>query len=100
MLKLKTISIAMIAVGLSASAADSVSKVVLHPSDHPDTVSCMMYGQFAEHLGACVYEGIWVGKDSPIPNTDGYRNDALAALSDLKVPVLRWPGGCFADDYH
>ena len=60
----------------------------------------MIYGQFAEHLGACVYEGIWVGEDSPIPNTKGYRNDALEALRDLKVPVLRWPGGCFADDYH
>lgn len=81
-------------------AAVTESKVVLHPSEKPDTVSRMIYGQFAEHLGACVYEGIWVGKDSPIPNTDGYRNDALEALRELKVPVLRWPGGCFADDYH
>jgi alpha-L-arabinofuranosidase len=59
-----------------------------------------IYGQFAEHLGHCIYEGIWVGPDSPIPNTKGYRNDVLAALKNLGVPQLRWPGGCFADEYH
>lgn len=59
-----------------------------------------IYGQFAEHLGRLIYEGIWVGEDSPIPNTRGLRNDVLAALKELRVPVLRWPGGCFADEYH
>ncbi|WP_145141598.1 alpha-N-arabinofuranosidase [Paenibacillus sp. Y412MC10] len=59
-----------------------------------------IYGHFAEHLGRCIYEGIWVGEDSPIPNTKGVRNDVLAALKNIKVPVLRWPGGCFADEYH
>jgi alpha-N-arabinofuranosidase len=59
-----------------------------------------IYGQFAEHLGRCIYDGIWVGKDSPIPNVNGYRKDILEALQALKVPVLRWPGGCFADAYH
>lgn len=59
-----------------------------------------IYGQFAEHLGTCIYGGIWVGPDSPIPNTDGYRNDVLQAMRDLHIPVLRWPGGCFADEYH
>ncbi len=59
-----------------------------------------IYGHFSEHLGRCIYEGIWVGKDSPIPNTDGIRNDVLEALKKLKIPVLRWPGGCFADEYH
>lgn len=59
-----------------------------------------IYGHFAEHLGRCIYEGIWVGKDSPIPNTDGIRNDVVEALKELKIPVLRWPGGCFADEYH
>lgn len=73
--------------------------VTLNPSHATDTISRMIYGQFAEHLGGCVYGGIWVGEDSPIPNTKGYRNDALKALRDLQVPVLRWPGGCFADDY-
>ncbi|WP_438446117.1 alpha-N-arabinofuranosidase [Gorillibacterium sp. sgz5001074] len=59
-----------------------------------------IYGHFAEHLGRCIYEGIWVGKDSPIPNTDGIRDDVAAALKNLNIPVLRWPGGCFADEYH
>ena len=59
-----------------------------------------IYGQFAEHLGACIYGGLWVGPDSSIPNTNGYRNDVLQALKELKVPVMRWPGGCFADEYH
>ncbi|NBD24454.1 alpha-N-arabinofuranosidase [Paenibacillus glycinis] len=59
-----------------------------------------IYGHFAEHLGRCIYEGIWVGEDSDIPNTQGIRNDVLQALQGLNIPVLRWPGGCFADEYH
>ncbi len=63
-------------------------------------ISRYIYGQFAEHLGRGVYEGIWVGPNSPIPNTRGIRNDVVAALRAIKVPVVRWPGGCFADEYH
>lgn len=59
-----------------------------------------IYGHFAEHLGRCIYEGMWVGKDSAVPNTDGLRDDVVKALRDMKIPVLRWPGGCFADIYH
>src|SRR6266550_295756 len=59
-----------------------------------------IFGQFAEHLGHGVYEGIWVGPDSKIPNTRGIRNDVVAALKAIKVPDVRWPGGCFADEYH
>ena len=59
-----------------------------------------IYGQFSEHLGSCIYGGLWVGPESEIPNVDGYRLDVLNALKELGVPVLRWPGGCFADDYH
>jgi len=59
-----------------------------------------IYGHFSEHLGTCIYEGIYVGEDSDIPNIDGYRTDVVEAFKDLKVPVLRWPGGCFADTYH
>ena len=59
-----------------------------------------VFGQFAENLGHGLYEGIWVGPDSPIPNTRGIRNDVVAALRELKVPNVRWPGGCFADQYH
>lgn len=59
-----------------------------------------IYGHFAEHLGRCIYEGLWVGEDSSIPNTKGIRKDVLEALQKLNIPVLRWPGGCFADEYH
>ncbi len=59
-----------------------------------------IYGHFSEHLGTCIYEGIYVGEDSDIPNINGYRTDVVEALKELKVPVLRWPGGCFADTYH
>ena len=59
-----------------------------------------LFGQFAEHLGYGIYGGIWVGPDSPIPNTRGIRNDVVAALKAIQVPNVRWPGGCFADEYH
>lgn len=64
------------------------------------SISPFIYGHFAEHLGSCIYGGIWVGPDSTIPNTEGIRNDVLEALRRIRVPVLRWPGGCFADEYH
>src|SRR5271154_6262528 len=59
-----------------------------------------IFGQFSEHLGSGIYGGIWVGRDSPIPNTRGIRNDVVAALRAIRVPDVRWPGGCFADEYH
>src|SRR2546426_3248771 len=64
------------------------------------TINRNIYGHFAEHLGRCIYEGIWVGENSPIPNTRGIRHDVVAALKNLSIPVIRWPGGCFADEYH
>lgn len=64
------------------------------------TIRPELHSHFAEHLGSCVYGGIWVGKNSPIPNINGYRQAAVDYLKELGVPVLRWPGGCFADDYH
>ena len=64
------------------------------------TINPNIYGQFSEHLGRCIYQGIYVGQASDIPNTNGMRNDVVSALKALHVPVLRWPGGCFADTYH
>ena len=64
-----------------------------------EPIARQIYGHFAEHLGRGIYEGLWVGPDSDIPNTNGFRNDVLQALRDLEVPVIRWPGGCFADLY-
>src|SRR5688572_8365526 len=84
-----------------AFAAEAVTATVTIHADKPGAqISKNIYGQFAEHLGLGIYEGIWVGEDSKIPNTRGYRNDVVAALKKLKVPVVRWPGGCFADEYH
>jgi len=75
-------------------------KMVLNADSSKGKINKNIYGHFSEHLGRCIYGGFWVGKDSPIPNTDGVRNDVIEALRKIKIPVLRWPGGCFADDYH
>jgi alpha-N-arabinofuranosidase len=95
----------LLALALSSPAADSNgpssgNHLVIHADQGESVISRDIYGQFSEHLGRCIYEGIWVGPDSPIPNTRGMRNDVIAALKKLHVPVLRWPGGCFADEYH
>lgn len=63
-------------------------------------ISRHIYGHFSEHLGHCIYGGYWVGENSPIPNTRGIRNDVVEALRKIQIPNLRWPGGCFADEYH
>lgn len=72
----------------------------INPNIKKGTIHKDIYGHFAEHLGHCVYGGLFVGKDSPIPNTNGMRNDVVEALKEIRIPVLRWPGGCFADEYH
>ncbi len=64
------------------------------------TIQPELHGHFAEHLGSCTYGGLWVGKQSPIPNINGHRRQAVEWLKQVGIPVLRWPGGCFADDYH
>ncbi|MDE3105224.1 MAG: alpha-N-arabinofuranosidase [Acidobacteriota bacterium] len=84
---------------LPGYAADTVHLAV-DPSKPGARIDRNLFGQFAENLGQGLYEGIWVGPDSPIPNTRGIRNDVVAALRELKVPNVRWPGGCFADQYH
>ena len=81
------------------SAADKVA-LSIDASRSGARIDRNLFGQFAEHLGHGVYEGVWVGPDSPIPNTRGIRNDVVAALKALKVPNVRWPGGCYADEYH
>ncbi len=65
-----------------------------------NTISKFIYSQFSEHLGNCIYDGIWVGENSKIPNQSGVRSDVVEALRKIQVPALRWPGGCFADEYH
>jgi len=98
MKKILTSFVALAALFLTSNAQESIS---IHTNEaNGQIIAKEIYGQFSEHLGSCIYGGIWVGKDSKIPNQDGYRLDVLQALKDLQVPVLRWPGGCFADDYH
>jgi alpha-N-arabinofuranosidase len=75
-------------------------RVTVHTDAEIGTINPEFHGHFAEHLGSCVYGGLWVGKNSKIPNVNGHRKSAVDYLRDLGVPVLRWPGGCFADDYH
>lgn len=74
--------------------------ISIHPEDTIATINPNIYGHFTEHLGRCIYDGIWVGEDSPIPNMGGFRTDLIEALRKMKPSVIRWPGGCFADDYH
>jgi alpha-N-arabinofuranosidase len=81
-------------------AQSSSAELTIRADQTGPKVNRQLFGQFAEHLGAGIYGGIWVGEDSKIPNTSGYRNDVLQALRNLSVPVIRWPGGCFADEYN
>ncbi len=83
-----------------ASSTGTSAAAVLRADQPGPVVNRNIYGHFAEHLGRGIYEGIWVGPNSSIPNTRGIRNDVVAALKELNIPVLRWPGGCFADEYH
>jgi len=86
--------------GKDPAAPAKGAKLVLKADNPGPVINRNIYGQFAEHLGHCIYGGVWVGPDSPIPNTRGIRNDVVAALRELHVPNVRWPGGCFADEYH
>lgn len=81
----------------SSHAADSRIEVLL--GEEIATINPSIYGHFAEHLGGVVYDGIWVGENSKVPNTGGIRNALVDALKRIKAPVIRWPGGCFADSY-
>ncbi|MCM1077159.1 MAG: alpha-N-arabinofuranosidase [Bacteroides sp.] len=92
-----------VAISVALAVAGSEKTIVTPLFDQVDSavvIPAEIYGQFAEHLGTCIYGGLWVGPESSIPNTDGYRTDVVEALKNLQLPVLRWPGGCFADEYH
>lgn len=92
------IVLAIMVVFLSTAFAQNTLDIYANAAEH--RISKNIYGHFAEHLGRCIYDGIWVGRGSGIPNVNGYRKDVLEALQALEIPVLRWPGGCFADTYH
>ena len=99
-MRCKAISFSLaVILSLPALAADNIHLSIAASKPGPK-IDRNIFGQFAENLGHGLYEGIWVGPDSSIANTRGIRNDVVAALRDLKVPNVRWPGGCFADQYH
>lgn len=100
MKKILTTVYAILLVTFSASSQNSDVSIRVYPEKGNQVISKHIYGHFAEHLGSCIYGGLWVGENSPIPNTKGYRTDVLEALKKLQIPNLRWPGGCFADEYH
>ncbi len=77
-----------------------MAKYYINAANRKSRINKEIYGHFSEHLGRCIYEGLYVGEDSEIENVNGMRTDVVEALKEIKVPVLRWPGGCFADEYH
>ncbi len=93
------ISAALLAASTNLFAQENAT-ITVHANEGKQIIPKEIYGQFAEHLGTCIYGGLWVGEHSDIPNIKGYRTDVFNALKDIHVPVLRWPGGCFADEYH
>ena len=99
-MKKQIFATALLAMMMPIAMLGQQVEATIHVTEGHQKIYKEIYGQFAEHLGTCIYGGLWVGPDSRIANTDGYRNDVLHALQALRIPVLRWPGGCFADDYH
>lgn len=79
---------------------DTMTKFYINTNREVGHINPELQGHFSEHLGRCIYEGLYVGEDSEIPNKNGMRKDVVDALKEIKIPVLRWPGGCFADEYH
>jgi len=103
--KLVAALLACVAAGSSPAMAQTqgpapAATLTIHADRPGAKIDRHIFGQFAEHLGTGIYGGVWVGPNSKIPNTRGMRNDVVAALKALQVPVVRWPGGCFADEYH
>ncbi|MEH6703660.1 MAG: alpha-L-arabinofuranosidase C-terminal domain-containing protein [Galbibacter orientalis] len=97
---IKSRGIVLILCLLLAGVTCAQTTVTIQEKENAPIISKHIYGHFAEHLGRCIYGGFYVGEDSNIPNTNGVRTDIIEALKELKVPNLRWPGGCFADTYH
>jgi len=97
---LKKTKLTLILCTFLAGFVSAQNKITLNTDLAKTKISKHIYGHFAEHLGRCIYGGMYVGEsNTKIPNTNGVRNDIIQALRDLKVPNLRWPGGCFADAY-
>lgn len=99
-MKIKSILLAVVLASVTSVIAQEKASLILNADQGYTTISKHIYGHFSEHLGTGIYGGLWVGENSPIPNTNGVRNDVIDALKAINIPNLRWPGGCFADEYH
>ena len=99
MLEKLLVGVMLLALAAPAQAQTAVAHVAIDTSKPGAAIDRNLYGQFAEHLGRGIYEGIWVGEGSKIPNVRGYRTDVVEALRKIHVPNVRWPGGCFGDLY-
>ncbi|GJM64203.1 alpha-N-arabinofuranosidase [Persicobacter diffluens] len=97
---MKKINLLFIALLFPLFASQAQNRMILHVDEAEETINREIYGHFAEHLGRCIYDGLYVGEDSEIENIKGYRKDIIEALKEMQIPLLRWPGGCFADTYH
>jgi alpha-L-arabinofuranosidase len=95
-----TLLLTVLVAPFALEAQTTATRIEIYADRSGATINKNVYGQFSEHLGSGIYGGIYVGENSSIPNTRGFRNDVLSALKELKVPMVRWPGGCFADEYH
>src|SRR5215469_10920153 len=84
---------------LARTATQADGRIDILPSETIGTISPEIYGHFIEHLGGVIYDGVWVGEGSAIPNEGGIRKAFLDTMRAVQAPVLRWPGGCFADSY-
>lgn len=96
----KIFQVAIMLLFISAPLIAQNNRLIIESDKGETTINRHIYGHFSEHLGRCIYGGYWVGEDSSVPNTRGIRNDIVEALKDVGIPNLRWPGGCFADEYH
>ena len=98
---MKTVLVSLMAAATLPLFAQKDASIRIYPEQGNQQISKHIYGQFAEHLGTCIYGGLWVGENSDIPNIKGYRTDVLECIERTRIfPYLRWPGGCFADEYH
>ncbi len=90
----------LLAIGLNSLNAQQTARININGYEPKLTISRHIYGHFSEHLGRCIYDGYWVSDTSTLPRKDRIRLDVVEALKKIKIPNLRWPGGCFADEYH
>jgi alpha-N-arabinofuranosidase len=100
MVKIFLSSLAAVVISMATLSAQTKNTATIDATKIDLKIDRLIYSQFSEHLGNCIYDGMWVGENSPIPNIKGVRTDVVDALKKIQVPSMRWPGGCFADEYH